>query len=105
MTENEQELFRRAVRAWGLRAQILMLVEEMAELTQELCRMARPRERRNLAEEVADVEIMLDQLRVALPYLDAAVKRERSAKVQRLAHRLMQSNWPAEGPDTEANRR
>ena len=70
----EKDLFAEAVRQWGVDAQVSMAIEEMAELTKALCKMKRQDYRwgnvgqlrsnwESLAEEVADVELMLDQIK------------------------------------------
>lgn len=56
---------KRALNFWGEKAQMLMVVEEMSELTKEILKNIN-RGKNNideLAEETADVEIMLEQLK------------------------------------------
>lgn len=56
-------LYRTALDHWGREAQIRMVFEEMSELQKELCK--RLRGKNNLeaiAEELADVRIMLEQM-------------------------------------------
>lgn len=64
----EMAIYEAAVKRWGDKAQILMAVEEMAELTKALLKYirygARPEVLEAIAEERADVEIMLNQLHV-----------------------------------------
>ena len=66
-------LYRRAIDRFGPTDQTLKAIEEMGELTQALCKHlvaltdgtsmeAQERMRRHIAEEMADVVIMLDQL-------------------------------------------
>lgn len=62
---NEKEIYKRALKNWGKTAQMLMVVEEMSELTKEILKNIN-RNKDNLAqiiEEAADVEIMLGQLK------------------------------------------
>ena len=40
MVENNRELYKRCIDVWGEDAQIKMCIEEMSELTKELCKMA-----------------------------------------------------------------
>jgi len=86
-------LLQRAVDTWGRFAQVDMMIEEMSELTKALLK-----ERRvppapvnelenaiaNIREEIADVQIMLDQMK--LIYGDP--KNIESEKLDRLAERL-----------------
>jgi len=59
-----EELYLRAIDLWGRDAQIIMAIEEMAELTDKLTKFLRGREvsLNGIAEEIADVRIMLEQL-------------------------------------------
>lgn len=64
-------VLKRALQTWGGQAQMLMVVEEMSELTREILKNVN-RGKDNVAaivEETADVEIMLESLRkiTALP--------------------------------------
>ena len=70
-TEERRALLDRAITAYGAPAQIDMAVEEMAELTKALCKVKRATPGAtttaaiaNVIEEIAGVQIMLDQLRL-----------------------------------------
>lgn len=85
---HEMSLLQRAIAKWGEDAQMKMVLEEMSELQKEICKMWRGKDNRDaIAEEVADVEIMLDQLKLMLdiPY---QVEQHRQNKLQRLQERL-----------------
>ena len=57
------EICRAALEAFGAEAQMVMAIEEMSELTKELCKRRRGRDNvEAIAEEVADVEIMFQQM-------------------------------------------
>lgn len=65
------DLLTRAIKTYGQAAQMDMAVEEMAELTKALCKVKRAAPGcettaavSNVFEEIADVQIMLDQLRI-----------------------------------------
>lgn len=59
----ETDIYRAALEKWGADAQTLMVFEEMAELEKELCKNARGKDNRgSIAEEIADVQIMLEQM-------------------------------------------
>lgn len=72
--EERKAILTRAVRTYGEAAQEDMAIEEMAELTKALCKARRMKSGTdawisavaNVIEEVADVQIMLDQLRIML---------------------------------------
>jgi len=55
-------VYQKAVIKWGVDAQIFKLLEEMSELSVELYHMKDNRQN-NVAEEFADVEIVMEQLR------------------------------------------
>ena len=87
----EMAILDRAVDTYGVQSQIRKAVEEMAELVKELCKDAGSGERVDLiAEEMADVEIMLEQLRYIYrrENIDFYVSRWKDAKVDRLRLRL-----------------
>lgn len=65
MTEQEKyELFERVIGQQGITHQLILAMEEMAELQQALSKWMRgPTDGEDIAEEVADVEIMLEQIK------------------------------------------
>ena len=84
---NEKEIYRQALEKWGEK-QIAMVFEEMAEMQKELCKNLRGRENRaEIAEEIADVEIMLAQMKLYYG-IEEGVKRHKILKLQRLEKRL-----------------
>lgn len=88
-TEKERGLvFRKALDTYGAEAQTLMVFEEMAELQKELSKHARGKDNTmEIAEEIADVQIMLDQMIILHDCADE-VKGFRIAKLLRLAEKL-----------------
>lgn len=82
------EIYRAAIQRWGIRAQIMMVYEEMAELQKELCKNGRGKNNRDqIADEVADVEIMLAQLKIIFNIQDL-VEQHRAFKLARLRNRI-----------------
>lgn len=77
-----------AVLSYGSFAQTDVAIEEMAELTQALIHNRRGRPA-NIAEEIADVEIMLEQLKI-IHRCEEEVRRIKDAKIRRLAFQLRQ---------------
>lgn len=85
---DERELYKQALDKWGAEAQICMVFEEMAELQKELCKALRGKENRiEIAEEIADVEIMLEQMKLLFG-IEEGVERHKTLKLQRLEGRL-----------------
>lgn len=85
---NETEVLQRALDTYGSTLQIAMVFEEMSELQKELCKYLRGRGSfEHIAEEIADVEIMLEQMKMLFCCTDD-VRNERRRKVERLKDRL-----------------
>lgn len=85
---SDAEVLQRALDTYGSWAQVMMVFEEMSELQKELCKYLRGRGSfEHIAEEIADVEIMLDQMKM-LFYCADEVRDVRGRKVERLKERL-----------------
>ena len=85
---NETEVLQRALDTYGSTLQIAMVFEEMSELQKELCKYLRGKySPANIAEEIADEAIMLEQMKM-LFCCTADVRNERRRKVERLKGRL-----------------
>ena len=92
----EVEIYRAAIELWGPEAQTLMVFEEMSELQKELCKNARGRQNNEaIAEEIADVLIMLDQM-ILLHECAAEVEAQKAQKLERLKLKILD-----EGCDSE----
>ena len=63
--EQEKQVFNRIIAFFGDESQKIMAIEEMSELIKELTKELRDRgDVEHIAEEIADVEIMLSQLKI-----------------------------------------
>ena len=83
-----REILENALMTYGAKAQILMVMEEMAELQKELCKNIRGKANvANIAEEIADVKIMLEQM-ILLYHCEHAVQANREYKLMRLENRI-----------------
>ena len=61
----QNTIFNQAIDFFGFESQKIMAIEEMSELTKELTKELRNRGNvENIADELADVEIMLAQLKI-----------------------------------------
>lgn len=77
-----------ALDTYGAQAQTLMCMEEMSELQKELCKHARGADNvHQIAEEIADVRIMLDQMAILHDCVGLAANYK-TAKLERLLDRL-----------------
>jgi NTP pyrophosphatase (non-canonical NTP hydrolase) len=92
--EKQREIEKRAIETYGFNTQILVVLEEMAELTQVITKLLRTDvpcstyAAQNLLEEIADVKIMLDQLEQMLKIDDSLIDEEMDYKLNRLEQRL-----------------
>ena len=86
--EDRKKVYQAALNKWGVDLQTMMAVEEMSELTKEICKIKRGKmDLDALADEIADVTIMLEQLR-AIYGLNDAVCDHMDAKILRLQSRV-----------------
>lgn len=92
MTKSEQEVFAKAIEEYGRQNQLIVLFEEMSELQKEVCKSVRYKTSKSIlahiAEEIADVSIMLDQTKMIFSISDEDVEGWRLDKVVRLRERL-----------------
>jgi NTP pyrophosphatase (non-canonical NTP hydrolase) len=81
----ERSLFLEANYIWGLKSQAFMAVEEMSELTKELCKLVNRGfdNKQQIAEEIADVFIVISQLMTSLD-TNNEVKLHIKNKIERL---------------------
>ena len=106
-TENEVKIMQTALDQWGLSAQVGQAVEECAELIVALQkyinRTPQPKPHRqagrqasdlpgrveNILDEIADVEMMLAQMRLILGIDDATLRKRIEYKFERLSSYLL----------------
>lgn len=86
--KRNKEIYKKAITKYGLYAQIDMVFEEMSELQKELCKFKRGKSNiSNIAEEIADVKIMLEQMALAFDIEDK-VELQKDLKIKRLKERI-----------------
>lgn len=97
--EERRALLDRAITTYGAPAQMDMAVEEMAELTEALCKVKRvscaaeaKAALENAVEELADVQIMLDQLRIIFGRSTAEIEEEKLRRLLRRINSYKESN-------------
>lgn len=83
---NDIEILNTAIKVYGDIAQEQMAIEECCELAQAICHKHRGRTS-NISEEIADVEIMLEQLKI-INNCHSDVEHIKKAKLLRLYDRL-----------------
>lgn len=80
----KEELYTKALDIFGCEAQTTMVFEEMSELQKELCKALRGMPViESIAEEIADVEIMLEQMK-QLYKVEHLVETTKEYKLRRL---------------------
>lgn len=86
------DIYKQAIDTYGVRAQKLMAIEEMSELTKEICKDFRGQlNREHLIEEMADVTITLEQLMIMYKISGDEIQQMRERKMERLKERLEDS--------------
>lgn len=81
---NEKELYKRAISDYGKGPQKMKAIEELSELIQAICK----GNLSNIAEEMADVQIMLGQLEIIYDNTKEVAGYKQS-KLERLNYRLL----------------
>ena len=87
---DNQEIYSKAALTWGISSQLNMLIEEMAELMVEVRHIDRGIDSPGLPGEVADVEIMLEQLKYILA-IEKDVETIKELKINRLKKMLSEA--------------
>ena len=88
MYDERARIYGEAIHHYGNSKQCLVAIEEMSELIKELCKNDRGNENwTNVAEEIADVTIMIEQLRLIFDCNDY-VNEVMDFKLRRLKERL-----------------
>ena len=85
------ELYQQALEKWGRTTQLIVAVEEMAELIIEICHDLRGNRGDNsdaISEEIADNEIMLEQLKFTIFKNSFQVMMKKKSKLNRLGKTL-----------------
>ena len=90
MKSNQIETCRSIANHYGKEHQVLIAIEEMSELTKELCKYFRRYDRKKeIIEEVADAQIMIEQL-IELFGINNEVDRMVDYKLNRQIRRMEQ---------------
>lgn len=90
---DENNIYSMALMKWGRQAQMQMMIEEMAELTKAICKLCREGNqhllKKAVIEEIADVDIMLGQMKYLYPeYLSS-----KETKLLRLVKKLKKDKF------------
>lgn len=101
---NEHDIYRQAVEWFGVEHQIKKAAEELGELIQALMRYSNGEPViGNVCEEIADVEIMLEQIKIILgERYEAYLNLKKAEKIGKLARYLCLVDPVEEPNDVEA---
>ena len=88
--EQENQIYQDAIEFFGVTSQKIMVIEEMSELTKELCKELRGRgDVEHIADELADVEITLAQIKKIYD-IHQTVEDYKDFKLKRLVNSLVE---------------
>lgn len=83
------ETYKKAIDTYGKDKQLDVAIEEMSELTKEICKFKRGQDNhQKIVEEIADVEIMMQQLKMICDVKCSELEGVKYQKTERLAERL-----------------
>ena len=83
-----KEIYTKLLNLYGDK-QIIIAIEELSELQKELCKALRYNSNYdNIVEEIADVEIMLEQMKLYFNILNKDLERMKEHKIERTKERL-----------------
>ena len=85
------QIMRAALRKYGIEAQTMQTIQELSELIRALaggkCNKGQ-KQQEHISEEIADVEIMLAQIKLYYPKMARNVEEVKESKLRRLADRV-----------------
>ena len=83
-----KEFYKKVVDTYG-NQQVIVAIEELSELQKELCKALRNNANYdNIVEEIADVEIMIEQMKIYFNIFNKDLERMKKRKVERTKERL-----------------
>lgn len=84
-----KEKLTKIINHYGSELQLDIAIEEMSELTKEICKYKRGKQNvKEIAEEMADVYVILDQLRLICEIPVAEIENIYNAKIERTLERM-----------------
>lgn len=87
-----QEVYRQARDVFGAQAQLVVALEELSEAQKEICKFLRGKgDLDHLTEEIADAQIMLEQVQMLCAIDESAVQEQMDSKIERLRGRIKEA--------------
>jgi NTP pyrophosphatase (non-canonical NTP hydrolase) len=88
----QPNIYQQLINKFGKDNQCIVAIEELSELQKEICKYLRGLGNiENLAEEIADVEIMLEQLKIIYA-CDSLVAEKKDYKINRIKKRYLSND-------------
>lgn len=85
---DSKELYTQLITLYGVQ-QVIVAIEELSELQKELCKALRNNSNYdNIVEEIADVEIMLEQMKIYFEINEDEIEEMKKHKIKRTKERL-----------------
>lgn len=93
-----EEVYKRIISWYGRKQQTIKACEELSELMDVLCKgLNKKMDLEALAEEMADVQVMIEQLKIIYNVPEEKLARIRKEKIERTQRRMAaEVNWQAE---------
>ena len=89
---DRQEVYRQARDVFCAQAQFVVALEELSEAQKEICKFLRGKgDPEHLTEEIADAQIMLEQVQMLCGIDDGAVQEQMDSKIERLRGRIKEA--------------
>ena len=89
---DRQEVYRQARDVFGAQAQLVVALEELSEAQKEICKFLRGKgDLDHLTEEIADAQIMLEQVQMLCGIDPWAVQEQMDSKIRRLRGRIKEA--------------
>lgn len=83
-----KELYTQLLTLYGVQ-QVIVAIEELSELQKEFCKALRFKVNlQNIVEEIADVEIMLEQMKIYFKINEEEIEEMKKIKIERTKERL-----------------
>lgn len=86
-----KKIYKQAIEKWGKRAQLEMAQEETTELSLAIRKFYRNENEKtfdDMANEMADVEIMIEQIKFMYPKIKPKIQEHKVFKLERLLKRI-----------------
>lgn len=94
MTKKEYELFINVIKALGYKNQLAVSIEELLELGKELTKGLRDKPNKmKVTEELADVLICIDEIKIMYGIRDEEIKIFRNFKIKRLDYMYKKGDY------------